>query len=146
MQYRTTKAATGAYRMAQTGSHTLDLIVSLLDAAIVALLRAGDSRRNGRLDAELAELETISRIMLGLNGALDRGRAFPLIAHLERFYLTTSFQVLAIPRQRDPLAAGSRLVARLRGMRDAWARVARQDVKAGGGSGSAANRDTNVVL
>lgn len=146
MQYRTTRAAAGAYRMAQTGSHTLDLIVELLDAAIVALLRAGESRRDGRLDAELAELETISRIMLGLNGSLDRSRSWPLIARLERFYLTTSFQVLAIPRQRDPLAAGTRLAARLRGMRDAWARVARRDVKAGGAAGQVANRDTNVIL
>ena len=146
MQYQTTKAAAGAYRMAQTNSHTLDLIVALLDATIVALLRAGESRRDGRLDAELVELETVSRIMLGLNGALDRSRAWPLVAHLERFYLTTSFQVLAIPRRRDPLAAGARLATRLRGMRDAWARVARQNVKVGGGSGPAANRDTNVIL
>jgi flagellin-specific chaperone FliS len=146
MKHRTAMAAAGAYRVAQTGGNALTLIVALLDAALAALMRAGEARRNNHLDTELRELEAISRIVLGLNGALDRRRTLPLIARLERFYLTVSFQALSLPRRKDPLQANERLAGQIRGMRDAWAWVARQDVNAGGDNRPAAIRDTNVVL
>lgn len=143
MNQGTARVAAGAYRQAQIGGNPVSMIVSLLDAALGALMRAEEARRDCRLDSELAELDRVSRLMLGLNGALDRSRNWPLLARLERFYLTISFHALALPRQKDPLVAHQRLARQVRGMRDAWAQVARQAVP---GGGAAATRDTNVIL
>lgn len=143
MTYGRAKVAAGVYRQAQVGGNPVAVVVSLLDAALAALMRAEEARRGLRLDTELAELDRVSRIMLGLNGALDRSRTWPLLARLERFYLTISFHALALPRKKDPIEAHQHLARQVRGMRDAWAQVARQGVPAGG---PASTRDTNVIL
>lgn len=140
---RGTVMATGAYRQAQIGGNAVVMVLSLLDAALAALMRAEEARRETHLDIELAELDRVSRIMLGLSSALDRMRGWPLIDRLERFYLTISFHTLAVPRRTDPFDAYGRLARQLRGMRDAWARIAREGAAA---RGVAAGRDTNVIL
>ncbi|MBI2253167.1 MAG: flagellar protein FliS [Proteobacteria bacterium] len=143
-------AATRAYRSVHAGSSILDIVISIYDAAIIDLLKAIDARGTGRLDMELAAVNQASHRMLGLRNALDTKIEGDLIGHLARFYLTASFQILAIPRRKEPMLAAERLVRQLRQMREAWrdvvARAANSAQVPLPGNSERAPKDWNVVL
>lgn len=143
-------AATRAYRSVHAGSSILDIVISVYDVAIIDLLKARDARAAGRLDQELAALNQASHRMLGLRNALDARLEAKLIGNLARFYLTASFQILAVPRRKDPSAAAERLIRQLRQMRDAWRDVAARAANAAQVTipmaGEATTKDWNVVL
>jgi flagellin-specific chaperone FliS len=142
--------ATRAYRSVHAGSSILDIVISVYDAAIIDLLKAMDARRAGQLDQELAALAQASHRMLGLRNALDSRLEAKLIGSLARFYLTASFQILAVPRRRDPVMAAERLIRQIRQMRDAWRDVAARAAVAAQvtipHTGEAVPRDWNVIL
>ncbi|MDY0870693.1 flagellar protein FliS [Dongia rigui] len=142
--------ATRAYRSVHAGSSILDIVISVYDAAIIDLLRAKDARLGGRLDQELAALNQASHRVLGLRNALDSRLESKLVGHLARFYLTASFQMLAVPRRKDPIVAVERLIRQIRQMRDAWRDVAARAAVAAQvaipPAGEAVPRDWNVIL
>lgn len=143
-------AATRAYRSVHAGSGILDIVISVYDATIIDLLKAKDARLAGCLDQELAALNQASHRMLGLRNALDARLDAKIVGNLARFYLTASFQILAVPRRKDPLTAAERLIRQLRQMRDAWRDVAARTAVAAQvaipAAGEGVPRDWNVVL
>jgi flagellin-specific chaperone FliS len=142
--------ATRAYRSVHAGSSILDIVISVYDAAIIDLLKAMEARRAGHLDQELVALNLASHRMLGLRNALDARLEARLVGSLARFYLTASFQILAVPRRRDPITAVERLIRQIRQMRDAWRDVAARAAVAAQvtspRTGEAVPRDWNVIL
>ncbi|WP_374652509.1 flagellar protein FliS [Dongia sp.] len=145
-------AASRAYRSAHAGSNILDVVISIYEAVIVDLLKARDARSAGCLDQELVCLQRASQRLLGLRGALDSRIEAPLIGSLARFYLTASFQILAIARRKEPLKAAERLIGQMRSMRDAWRDVAgrisaqMQGSTFDSGVVTAVPKDLNVLL
>lgn len=141
--------AARAYRSVHAGSNILDVVIAVYDAIVVDLLQAQEARATGQFDAEFGLLQSASRLTLGLHAALDSRQDACLRASLQRFYLTMNFQILAIPRRSDPVAAAARLLRQIRAMRDAWRTVlARLPVPSSGAATSlaAVTRDINVVL
>nr|WP_298689736.1 flagellar protein FliS [uncultured Dongia sp.] len=141
--------AARAYRSAHAGSGVLDIVVAVYDAVIVDLLRAHEARTAGQLDVEFKLLQNASRLALGLYASLDRRLQAPVVASLQGFYLTMSFQILAIPRGPDPARAAARLLLQLRAMRDAWRQVLGQLPAAAGAQRAplaAEINDLNVLL
>ena len=115
--------AARAYRSAHAGSGVLDVVIAVYDAIVVDLLKARDARAAGRFDSEFKLLQNASRLVLGLHATLDQQLQAPVIASLQRFYLTINFQILAIPRDADPDGSAVRLLRQIRAMRDAWREV-----------------------
>ena len=119
-------SALRAYQSARVPLTGVAAAIELYDQAIGRLTDARGQWADAALDGAFESLRRAAMIFETLSANLDHQRGKQVSANLLRYYTGLSFQTLAVPRQRDPLARLDSLIRQVAVVRDAWAEVLTQ--------------------
>jgi len=126
MNQEQSKAALAAYQISSRGATGVARTIMLYDQITARLVEAKAKWESSVFDGAFAAIKEAAGIVAVLSASLDDSRGEQVCKTLRRFYISLSFQVLAVPRQSDPAARLDSLLRQVQVVRDAWVQVLAQ--------------------
>ena len=120
------QSALRAYQSSRAPLTGVAAAIELYDQAIGRLTEARRQWSGTDFDDAFESLRRTAMIFETLAANLDHQRGKQVSATLLRYYNGLSFQILAVPRQTDPLARIDSVIRQIAVVRDAWAEVLAQ--------------------
>ncbi len=118
--------ATSAYTAASQMVTSLQAVVMLYDGVIKAVRQARSAIEAGRIEERFHATQKASKIVLGLQSALDFERGGDVAPMLDEFY-TRVFSRLQQINFSNSIHLCDDLIAALTDVRDSWRQVSRQE-------------------
>ena len=137
-------SALRAYQSSRVPLTGVAAAIELYDQATQRLTDARGQWADAAFDGAFESLRRAAMIFETLSANLDHQRGKQVSATLLRYYTGLSFQTLAVPRQRDPLARLDSLIRQVAVVRDAWAEVLAQTQGAQSGTIGTAHGATGI--
>ena len=109
-----------AGRASQTG---VARTIALYDQVVAQLAEAKAKWEASVLDGAFHAIQQAALTVGVLCASLDHEKGREVSETLRRYYTALSFQILAVPRQDDPVARIESLFRQIRIMREAWVQV-----------------------
>lgn len=126
MNQEQSKAVLAAYQTSSRGATGIARTIMLYDQITVRLVEAKAKWESSVFDGAFAAIKEAAGIVAELSASLDDSKGEQVCKTLRRFYVSLSFQVLAVPRQSDPAARLDSLLRQVQVVRDAWVQVLAQ--------------------
>jgi len=123
MNRQQSQAAYAAYHSSSQGATGIARTILLYDQVTARLVDSRGKWEAGVFDGAFQAVKEAAAIVAMLSATLDESRGDRLCKTLRRYYTGLSFQILAVPRQKDPLARIDSLLGQVKEVRDAWAQV-----------------------
>lgn len=123
MNQEQSKAALAAYQTSSRGATGIARTILLYDQVAARLIDARGKWESQVFDGAFEAVREAAGIVGMLSATLDDGRCERLRKTLRHFYTGLSFQILAVPRQKNPLTRIDSLLRQVKEVRDAWAQV-----------------------
>ncbi len=98
-------------------------VVQLYDTILLHIRRASDAARNGDFQIQFDEVMSATRIVDGLNRALDMAGGGQVAINLREMYEAVSRALLRSVGKPSAVDACERLISALRDTRNAWAQI-----------------------
>ena len=126
MNQQQNQAAYAAYRSSGEGATGIARTIMLYDQMAARLVDARGKWEAQVFDAAFESVRQAAAIVATLSATLDDRASARLGNSLRCYYRGLSFQILGVPRQKDPLARIDSLLRQVKEVRDAWAQVLAQ--------------------
>ena len=117
------KAPLNVYQSGRAALTGVAKTIVLYDQVIAQLAEARSKWEASVFDGAFNALQQAAITVGVLSASLDYERGREVSETLRRYYTALSFQILAVPRQADPVARIDSLFRQIRVMREAWVQV-----------------------
>jgi len=123
MNRQASQAAYAAYRSSSQAATGAARTIMLYDQVAARLVDARGKWEAEVFDGAFEAVREAAGIVGMLSATLDDNRCERLCKTLRQFYTGLAFQILAVPRQENPLVRIDSLLRQVKEVRDAWAQV-----------------------